>query len=380
MSYLLSIVIPTKDRYEYLEQLIDLILDFQSSEIEMVVQDNTYDNDRILRYLENRDTSNIRYNHISEQISISLNSDKAILNSSGKYVCFIGDDDGVTRYIVDCVKWMDSKGIGILRSEYAIHKWPSYHSPKMMNISGTLLTGEFDNKCTEHDSLESLKKLLSSGINNLKDMPKVYNGIVRRDILDKVFNKCGTFFPGPSPDMANAVSLCIVENKFYKINSPIIIGGHSSHLGGDTHRYTKNWGPLNEQRFISQKDQDEWSDMIPKVWSSCTVWPQSAISALIAMDEERLLSLIDYDMVLSYFAYKCPDIQYLAYERCSNKNKLKRRVWYWRLKGFLHKVLMAINYFIFNKSDGLKITRGVHNISEAETILVRNNKFDPLCG
>lgn len=377
MSYLLSIVIPTKDRYEYLEQLIDLILSFKSREIEIVIQDNTYNNTRILRYLDSRDTSSIRYDHISEQISISLNSDKAILNSSGKYVCFIGDDDGVTRFIVDCVKWMDSKNIGILRSEYAIHKWPSFHSPRMMKISGTLLTGVFDNKCTEYDSIECLNKLLSSGINNLKEMPKVYNGIVRRDILDRVYNKCGTFFPGPSPDMANAVSLCTIENKFYKINCPIIIGGHSSHLGGDTHRYSKNWGPLNEQRFISQKAQDEWSPMIPKVWSSCTVWPQSAISALVAMDETKLLQLIDYDMVLSFFAYKCPDIQYMAYERCSNNNRLKRRVLYWRIKGFLHKVLMAIGYYLFNRSDGLRITRDVHNISDAENILTRDNVFAP---
>ena len=379
MNYLLSIVIPTKDRYEYLEQLVDLIISFQSKEIEIVIQDNTYDNNRIVRFLESRNTSNIKYNHIPEQISISLNSDKAILNSSGKYVCFIGDDDGVTRYIVDCVKWMDSKNIGILRSEYAIHKWPSYHSPRMMNISGTLLTGVFDKKCTEYDSLKCLKKLLSSGINNLKEMPKVYNGIVRRDILERIFVKCGTFFPGPSPDMANAVSLCTVESKFYKINFPIIIGGHSAHLGGDTHRYSKNWGPLNEQRFISQKDQDEWSNMVPKVWSSCTVWPQSAISALIAMDETNLLSFIDYDMLLSYFAYKCPDIQYMAYERCSNKNRLKRKVLYWRMKGFLHKALMAIDYYLFNKSDGLRITRGVRNISEAEAVLVRDNAFEPLC-
>ena len=126
MEYLLSIVVPTKDRYEYLEQLVDLIISFKSPEIEVIIQDNTNENSRILNFLESRDTTNIKYFHTAEQISISLNSDKAILNSSGKYVCFIGDDDGVTRYVIDSVKWMEAKGIGILRSEYAIHKWPSY--------------------------------------------------------------------------------------------------------------------------------------------------------------------------------------------------------------------------------------------------------------
>lgn len=377
MGYLLSIVIPTKDRYEYLEQLIDLIISFRSDDVEVVIQDNTNNNERIIRFLESRNTTNIKYYHISEQISISLNSDKAILNSSGKYVCFIGDDDGVTRYIIDCVKWMDENDIGILRSEYAIHKWPSYRSPKMMKISGTLLTGDFDNSFCFYNSVDCLKKLLSTGINNLKEMPKVYNGIVRRDILDRIFKKCETFFPGPSPDMANAVALCLVEDRFCKINCPIIIGGHSAHLGGDTNRYAKNWGPLEDQKFISAEDKANWSKMIPKVWSSSTVWPQSAISAIERMERSDLLSCIDYDKVLSYFAFKCPDIQAMAYERCEDNNKLSKNILRCRIAAFSHKIKMGFDYFLLNKSDGLTIYRGVHNIIEAENLLSGKFMFNP---
>lgn len=378
MKYLLSIVIPTKDRYEYLEQLVDLIISFKSQEIEVIIQDNTNENSRILNFLESRDTTNIKYFHTAEQISISLNSDKAILNSSGKYVCFIGDDDGVTRYVIDCVKWMETKGIGILRSEYAIHKWPSYRSPKPMKISGTVLTGNYDNKYVMYDNMTCLKKLLSSGINNMLELPRVYNGIVRRDILDKIYNKCGTFFPGPSPDMANSVALCIVEEKFCKINAPVVIGGHSSHLGGDTHRYTKNWGPLNEQKFISQEDQDNWSKKVPKVWSGCTVWPQSAISAMKAFGREDLLDLIDYDEVLAVFIEHCPDIKEMAYEINGNKEELDKRVERIKRNIFKHKLQMAIGYYLFNKSDGLRIHRNINNIREAEKYLADHYTFNPV--
>lgn len=378
MEYLLSIVVPTKDRYEYLEQLVDLIISFKSPEIEVIIQDNTNENSRILNFLESRDTTNIKYFHTAEQISISLNSDKAILNSSGKYVCFIGDDDGVTRYVIDSVKWMEAKGIGILRSEYAIHKWPSYRSPKPMKISGTVLTGNYDNKYVVYDNMACLKKLLSSGINNMLELPRVYNGIVRRDILDKIYNKCGTFFPGPSPDMANSVALCIVEEKFCKINAPVVIGGHSSHLGGDTHRYTKNWGPLNEQKFISQKDQDNWSKKVPKVWSGCTVWPQSAISAMKAFGREDLLDLIDYDEVLAVFIEHCPDIKEMAYAINGNKEELDKRVERIKRNIFKHKLQMAIGYYLFNKSDGLKIHRNINNIREAEKYLADHYSFNPV--
>ena len=108
MNYLLSIVVPTKDRYYYLKYLIELISSFNTSDIELVIQDNTYDNQEILNYLNEYLNPHVKYYHIKEHLSQSENSDKAILNSSGEYVCFIGDDDAVTRHIVDCVKWMKS--------------------------------------------------------------------------------------------------------------------------------------------------------------------------------------------------------------------------------------------------------------------------------
>ena len=102
---LLSLVIPTKDRYYYLKYLIMLVDSFNFDDFEMVIQDNTCDNLEILKFLEGYQYSFVKYYHTKEQLSVKENSDLAILHSSGEYVCFIGDDDGITRYIVDCVKW-----------------------------------------------------------------------------------------------------------------------------------------------------------------------------------------------------------------------------------------------------------------------------------
>ena len=100
---LLSIVVPTKNRYYYLKFLIQLIENLHSEEIEMVIQDNSDDNKEFLEYLNLKKYNFIRYDYIEGQIPRSDNSDKGILNSTGEYICFIGDDDGVTKYIVDCV-------------------------------------------------------------------------------------------------------------------------------------------------------------------------------------------------------------------------------------------------------------------------------------
>ena len=221
MDYLLSIVVPTKDRYFYLKYLIELIKGFKSEEIELVIQDNTYDNTEILEYLKELNFSHLKYYHTKEQISVSENSTKAILNSTGEYVCFIGDDDGVTRHIVDCVKWMKKNNFSILKSSLAIFKWPSFRSQKNYNVSSSVLFNSYKCFYRKVDCKESLENLLSSGIDTLVYMPKVYNGIVKKSLLDRVFTICGTYFPGPSPDMANAVALALLEDFYVFVDYPI---------------------------------------------------------------------------------------------------------------------------------------------------------------
>ena len=112
-EYLLSIDIPTKNRYPYLIKLLKLIESFSFKEVEVVIQDNNENNKQILDYFEEMGgkPSYVTYVWQKDPIPISLNSDYAILNSHGEYVSFIGDDDGVSKYIVDCCKWMKNNDI-----------------------------------------------------------------------------------------------------------------------------------------------------------------------------------------------------------------------------------------------------------------------------
>ena len=90
---LLSIVVPTKDRYKYLRYLIEYVIELNNPQIEFVIQDNTANNKEIIEFLSDKLSENIKYFYTKESIPIGENSDKAVLNSTGKYVCYIGDDD-----------------------------------------------------------------------------------------------------------------------------------------------------------------------------------------------------------------------------------------------------------------------------------------------
>lgn len=372
MGYLLSIVVPTKDRYYYLENLIELVKSFDSQEIELIVHDNTADNSEILRFMENLNYPHLKYFHKQEQISVKENCDRGILNSTGEYVCLIGDDDGVTRHIVECVKWMKRNDFSILKSSLTIYKWPSFRCQKDYDVSSTVLF----NSCKYYYKIvnckESLEKLLSSGIDTLIYMPKVYNGIVKRSLLDKVYSICGTYSPGPSPDMANAVALALIEDFYVYVDYPIIIGGHSSHLGGDAGRYKNGIGPLEEQPFISKEYINGWSKEIPKVWASRTVWPESAITALKAFKATEYLEKINFNVLYKKFIESHPDYSHLL--NLSN-SEIKRIKFIAKIRKFFRHFLSIKYRYLFKHEhiyDHLHYYKGYSDISEAEYMIANS--------
>lgn len=89
MNYIVSVVVPTRNRYQYLKHLIQMIDGFKLAELELVVQDNSDDNREILNFLKNINADNIKYFYISQPLTMSQNGELAINNATGEYVCVI---------------------------------------------------------------------------------------------------------------------------------------------------------------------------------------------------------------------------------------------------------------------------------------------------
>lgn len=114
-SPLLSIVIPTKDRYECLIPVINTILKHViSSDFELVIHDNSISNDSVLPFFNNHVDSRLKYFYVKDYLSMVDNTLLAINQSKGKYATFIGDDDLVSPFICEITKLLDKKNIDCL--------------------------------------------------------------------------------------------------------------------------------------------------------------------------------------------------------------------------------------------------------------------------
>lgn len=320
MSPLLSIVVPTKNRYKYLKHLIVLIEDFNSNEIELIIQDNSDDNSEFLEYLNANEYKCVKYFYENKKLSQAGNSDLAIYNSTGQYVCFIGDDDGVTKHIMECVRWMRDNDVDALSSSLAFYMWPDCIST--IDPTSSLTYKPFKVGYRIVNPQEALKKVFNIGCVNMGELPSVYQGIVRRTVLDQIYAIGNTYHPGPSPDMACAVALSFFVEKYVRVDFPIIITGASVHHGGGIDKLKNRIANIEDVPFLPQNAKEDWEKNIPNVWTSATVWPESAIKSLRYLNKDELIKKINFEHMLAKFFVFHFEIKEKAIKLSTNKMKL----------------------------------------------------------
>lgn len=367
MGYLLSIVVPTKDRYPYLKHLIQLIKSFNSDGIELVVQDNTTDNAEIVGFIKEEDFVHLKYYHTQEPISVGLNLDKAILNSTGEYICLIGDDDGITPGLVEEIKTMKELGYDSMITRNATYNWPDYKDESFFHLTGAMTVDKAVGKNYEIDVQSELKRVSKTGFLNIGRLPKVYQGVVKRSVLNQIFEKSHSFFPGPSPDMANAVALTCFVNKVWYNDKPTIITGQCRFVGGGE-RLMKKLSPLTEVPHLPKDILTYWDEKLPNLWCTDTIWPGSASIAAKKMNIEVYM---DYDQIYGRFIFNHPT--YANSISSFKRNTLlvvyyKYKQYYLRGKNWLRN---RITYIMSGKKRiGRKsIYRGLNAIEDANKIL-----------
>lgn len=286
---LLSIVIPTKNRYDCLKKFVELFHSvYTSSEIQLAISDNSDDNSDFLAFLSTVDDKRILYTYTAEHISVGENSDRAILLSTGEYVNFIGDDDADQREIIDVARFMKRYGIESLNCYRCKYVWPNLKN-KVFNYGGSLTIRRSGKKLINVNIESELVHVLRSGASSYGKLPCVYNGIVKRTVLDEIYSRTGIFFPGPSPDMANAIALSLVVKKHCFLDYPVSWAGACVKSGGGMGAMHKHALPIEDASWLPAGCAENWETVLPHFWTAATVWAESAMKALRRMDREDLL-------------------------------------------------------------------------------------------
>lgn len=305
MSYLLSVIIPTKDRYIYLKECIDTLSQLDKEKVEVVISDNTIDNREFVNFLESKysDFHNIKYYHSTETLSQTGNSDLALSKATGEYCCYIGDDDTIAEYAIELTEYLKANDIKACVFNMATYHWPDvvYEGKEQPSLT-------FDLRPKRIQLLKGekvLKQVLSEGIQKIGFIPRVYHGIISKAVLDQIKDITGSYFPGPSPDMANGIASLLLIDKYIYCRYPVVISGFSFKSAGGMGLRGEHKGKLTGVKQLSPDVEKEWTTEIPKLWLGYTIWLEAGIKAIQRMKREDLMSKINYHAMYakSYLRY-----------------------------------------------------------------------------
>jgi glycosyltransferase involved in cell wall biosynthesis len=295
-SPLLSIVIPTRNRQKYAISAITSILNnITALDLELVVHDNSDSRDLEEYIRSNINDSRLRYKHLSTPRSMIDNWDAAVRLASGKYLCLIGDDDGVNPEIIEATRWADMNDVDALKPTVrAAYLWPN--SGVSSVSSGVFTLNPFSGKVIRPDPEVEIRKIVrSGGWRYLEtEIPRLYHGIVKRKYLDKAREKTGASFGGVSPDIYAAVAIANFTKNVVSIDYPLTIAGVSKSSGSALSARDEEVGSLEDghhSRYTcAYKSTDiKWAEIIPRFHNVQTCWANAAVAALKVMGRDDLL-------------------------------------------------------------------------------------------
>lgn len=370
MDYLLSIVVPVKNNYECLKSIINLSNEKSVSSIEFIIQDNTEKNKEIIEYINKEKKENLKYFHIKENISMSENFNRAILNASGEYILILGADDNISSKILDVVKYIDLNDIESAIFKKAKYNWPGMKFRIHQNLPNLIIPRSKD-VIREINCEKEFIRLLKRGMVSIGKLPNPYHGIVKRDLLIQVFKITGTCVPGASPDMAMAVALTQIVKKHVIVELPYVLSGHSFNSAGGKGARREHKGDLKNKNFLPLNVEENWPRKIPKLWTNPTIYADSLFSSLKSMNKEEKLHkfnyLANYSNIISFF----PEYKQILNDFIDKKPNIYFKIFFnlflifiLRLRVFLINVWIS-NFTIFGK----RTYKNINNSLEASKVL-----------
>ena len=308
MSYLLSVIIPTKNRQKYCLAAVKQILTLGRTEIQICVQDNSDDNSLEKQLCELKST-NIVYNFHPGELSFVDNFSEAVSLSTAEYICMIGDDDGVLPNIISATEYTKRNALDcLIPGLNSVYNWPSPHPLKEGGENGWIAVSPIHNKIINVNVDKAFSEFLSNGaLDYYKyDLPKLYHGIVPRSILENIKSQVGTYFKGLTPDIYMATALALTCNKVEKTEFPITVSGICPRSGSADSATGRHTGELKDAPHFRGHSHYEWEEIIPAIHSVETIWAETLIKALKDFGAEKYISKINFNHLYATCLLKYP--------------------------------------------------------------------------
>ena len=252
-----TVVIPSRNRQAYCVSAIKSIIQAKRIDVEVIVLDNSVDKDLLPSLIKTENFGKkVRLIQSEKQcLSMTDNWERAIDFISGKWVMYLGDDDGCTQFTFDAFDFLISTfNFLAFRWPLFTYKWPCFPGSDRGNLKLPLTVRELNffnsiDVLQEQSSWRGAFRWPSIG-------PSVYHGLVSTEIIRQGRNKYGKHFIGDSPDYGSGILNTTLLDGYMRYSFPLTIMGASG--------YSNSAGLTGNELKQSGKSQtEEWMHLKP---------------------------------------------------------------------------------------------------------------------
>lgn len=226
MSPLLTVIIPTCDRPKTLEHCLRTVTTQNLDSLEILVSDNA-SAPRTQELLSQANDPRLKVIRAPKRLGMSEHWEFALGHASGKWVTFLGDDDGLLPDALEYFKQLtETCNMRAISSKCCSFNWPINDGDE-----GRLCvrTGEgFEIRNARQNLHLSLQ-----GNFPYSELPWIYTGgFAQRNLLESIKKKGGDFFLSITPDLYSSVAISSNIKQYGFSFYPMFMGGTSKFSNG----------------------------------------------------------------------------------------------------------------------------------------------------
>jgi hypothetical protein len=239
-----SIIIPTRNRAEYLPYAVRSVLDSDRDDIELIVSNN-HSGDGTDKFLSELNDPRLRVIKPRTVLPMAGHYEFALNEARGDWITLLGDDDAVMPYIFDRLDHYIAQfsEAEILSSARAYYFWEGCED--LYGDSVVIY------KSRQDAAMRSTKRDLMSvleGARSCFEMPQIYTtAIIKRSLYNEIKIKSGRcFYHSIIPDMYSVVALCLSRDEYLRVEEPLFWVGTSNRSMGRSDRIYRDAEQFNE--------------------------------------------------------------------------------------------------------------------------------------
>lgn len=271
---LISLVIPTKERYQTLRYTLETALQQTSDRYEIVVSDN-FSDDNTKDVVHSFADARIKYVNTGQRLSMRDNWEFAFGHVTGDYVIFIGDDDAVMPHAIDTLQQ------AIRLNPCDVYCWPCHvYVWPIEDAKPVVKYRAGESPASDVDIRAQARFAAKWGLCNYAGLPHLYHSAVSKSLLDKIKSVTGRVFHTTCPDVFMAYALPAFCEKARNIGKCITVVGHSAKSNSGA-LLTKEGNAILNTFATEYKDYKIHSSLHPKTPFLINLIPDTL---LVAMD------------------------------------------------------------------------------------------------